>query len=389
MKPYVAAFLILVGICCPSLAKGQSSSETTSNASESEPLKPYHLVKRIPLPFLKKMSGQLGFDQETGRLFFSDGKDLVVINSGTGERVGLIPKIANVSDVAFAPDIHRAFLVDSYSRDLFALDLSALTLVQKTNVGTESSFVLYDSEAREVFTAGTESSSCKVFDAVTIKKVAAAKLRGYPLRAANDSNGHIYFQVAPNDPRLPLLSVHGIYIAPLKTDVEELDTRSLAVGDRWDEASCPHMLLMGVGRSRQDLVMGCQNSIALVDPQTRKVTATSTIVGVKPIAPLTVSSALGDAFFEGLDEQADSHRVYLVIVHEDPSGHLEHAVLAPQLPGRPAAFDEATQHIFIVQSDTKVTDTGLFFAPSGREMTPLRVPQPIPGTFRILVYSRN
>ncbi len=331
----------------------------------------------------------MGFDQETGRLFFSDGKDLVVINSSDGERVGLVSKIPNVSDIAFAPDIHRAFIVDSHGGHLFAVDLSALTLVQKMNVGAESSFALYDSKAKEVFTAGTESSTCKVFDAVTLKKVAAANLRGYPLRAANDSHGHIYFQVAPNYPRLVPLSALGPYIAPLKTDLAKFDTRSLAVGDPWDEASCPAMLLMGVDRSRQDLVMGCQNSITLVDPQTRRVTASSPIVGVKPIAPLTANSTLGDAFFEGLDEQASPHRVYLIIVHEDSGGHLGPAVLAPQVPGRPAAFDEATQHMFIVQSDTKAVDTGLFFAPSRTELTPLRVPQPIPGTFRILVYSRN
>lgn len=389
VKRHLAVFLFVLSVCCPSLARGQSTSVATFNPSESESLRPYHLIKTIPLSFLKKMSGQLGFDHETGRLFFSDGKDLVVLNSSTGERVGIIPRIANVSDIAFASDIHRVFLVDSFGRDLFDLDLPTLTLIQKTNVGAESSFVLYDSETREVFTAGTGSSTCKVFDAVTNKKVAAAKLRGYPVRAANDMHGHIYFEVTPNDPRLPPLSVPGTYITPLKTDLAELDTRSLAVGDRWDEASCPHMVLMGVDRFHQELVIGCQSSVTLVDPQTRKITAFSAIVGVKPIAPITVNAALGDAFFLGLDERADSHRVYLEFVHEDSTGHLGPAVLAPQLPGRPAAFDDTTQHMFIVQSDTKIVDSGLFLAPAGRDMTPLRVPQPIPGTFRILVYSRN
>lgn len=178
---FVALFIGLVPCSAP-VARAQSSSSTlqpASTAPESEPLKPYHLVRTIPLPFLKRMSGQLGFDQENDRLLFSDGKDLVVINASDGQRVGLVPKIGRVSGIAFAPDIHRAFIVDSDSRALFALDLSTLRLVQKANVGAESSSIQYDPEVKEVFTTGSESSTCKVFDAVAGKRVSTVKLRGY------------------------------------------------------------------------------------------------------------------------------------------------------------------------------------------------------------------
>lgn len=392
MKTHLVALLFVLGVCCPALARGQSSppaTQVTSNASESEPPKPYHLVKTIPLPFLKKMSGQLGFDEAGDRLFFSDGKDLVVINARSGERVGLIPKIGNVSDVAFAPDIHRAFIVDSYSHELFVLDLSNLALVQKTNVGTESSSLVYDQGVKEVFTTDSETSTCKVFDAVAGKKVAAVKLQGYPVHAAYDAHGHIYFEVASNDSRIPPASIPGTYIAPMKTDLAELDSRTLLMGDRWKEAPCPHMRLMGVDRSGQDLVIGCQNSVMLVDPQSRKTIASSTIMGVRPIAPLTVSPSLGDAFFAGLDEQADPHRLVWVIVHEDSSGHLGPAVLAPQVLGRPAAFDGTTQQFFAVQSDMKIGDSGLYMTVPGSGPTPVPVQQPVPGTFRILVYGRD
>lgn len=201
--------------------------------------------------------------------------------------------------------------------------------------------------------------------------------------------GTIYFEVASSDSRIPPVSIPGTYIAPMKTDLAELDSRTLSMGDRWKETPCPHMRLMGIDRSGQDLVIGCQNSVMLVDPQTRKTIASSAIMGVKPIAPVTASPSLGDTFFAGLDEQADPHRLVWVIVHEDSSGHLGPTVLTPQVSGQPAAFDGSRQQFFVVQSDMKTGDTGLYMRVPGSGPTPVPVQRPVPGTFRILIYGRD
>jgi len=339
------------------------------------------------------MSGQLGYDQENGRLFFSDGKDLDIVNASDGQRVGLASKIRRASDIAFAPDIHRAFIADSDSRALFAMDLSTLTVVQKINVGAESWSVLYDPDTKKVFTTGVSSSTCKVFDAGAGKQIGSVKLHGYPLRAASDSHGHIYFNLASTNPGTPLLEAPGVLVTPtplpLKSDLAELDTRTLFMGNRWNEPSCAFLSLMGIDQSGQDLVLGCQNSVKLMDRQTRKIVASAAITGVRPVASLIFSSSLGDVFLLGLDEQPDSHRRKMVIVHEDSSGHLGPAMLAPQLLVLPGAFDGAKQQFFTLQSETTTVDTGLFMQVPGGQMTHLRVPRPIPGTFRIVVYSRN
>lgn len=388
MKAYLVALLLALGVCGASVAQGRSSSSilqepSNTSTSTSGALKPYHLIRSIPLPFLKKMQGRIGFDQDSGRLFFSDGKDLLVINANNGQRVGLIPKIGEASDIALAPDIHRAFIVDANSRDLFVLDLSTLAVVQKTNAGAESSSAQYDPEVKEVFTTGSESSTCKVFDAVTGKQVAVVKLHGYPVRAAGDSHGHIYFELAPNLWRPPPLYAPLTSIAPLKTTLAELNTRTLEIGDSWNETSCPRLQLMGIDRSGQDLVLSCQNSVALVDPQTRKIMALSAITG----AVLTFGAQAGDAFVEGVDHQ--THRSEFQIVHEDSFGHLGPAVPAPQVWAPPDAFDGPAKQFFAVESDTKTVDTGSFMRTPDGQMIPLTLPQPIPGTFRILVYGRN
>lgn len=329
------------------------------------------------------MSGRLGFDPESDRLFFSDGKDLVIVDSRNGVRVGLIPKIRAISDIAFAPDIHRLFIVDSDDGNLFVLDLSTLALVEKTNVGTESSSIVYDPVVKKVFTAGGESSSCKVFDAVAGKKVATVKLRGYPVHAAADAHGHIYFELTSNAWRPPPLYTPLTYIAPLKTDLAELNTRTMEMGDRWNEPSCPHIQLVGIDRSDQDLVIGCQNSVTLVDPQTRKIVAYSAITG----AVLAFSAQFGDAFVAEVDQHAQ--KVTFLIVHEDSFGNLGPAIAAPQVLAWPSAFDVITQRFFALQSETKTINTGLFMETPGGERIPLSLPQPIPGTFRILVYGRD
>jgi hypothetical protein len=384
--------LLAVIVCGTSIARGQSSPSSTQDASKAsadEPSKPYHLIRTIPLPFLKKMSGRIGFDEQSGRLFFSDGKNLVFISAATGETVGLVPKIDEVSDVAFAPGIHRVFVADSKRRALIFLDPQTLTIAVRASAGVESSSVVYDPSTKDVFTTSISSSSCRIFDGSTGKFIKAIKLRGYPYRAVADSRGHTYFQLSPNDLTTLLHSFPEIgHPIPLKTEIAELDTHTLEMGKKWN-TTCPYMLLMGVDSSGQNLVIGCNSSVALMDPQTRKILASSAVTGFRWSAPVAFSSALGDAFFVGFD--APAHRQELVIVHENSTGQLGPAIVAPQLLGRPAAFDGNARYLFVVQSDTKTVDTGLFVGipQSDGGITPLRLPEPIPGTFRILVYGRE
>ncbi len=394
VRTHLVPLFLVVSACNGFLAWGQSSSaasQTTSHTSAFEELKPYHLIGTIPLPSLKKMSGRLGFDQQNGRLFFSDGKDLVIVNSDSGERVGLVPKIRGVSSIAFAPEIHRVFILNSDSRDLFVLDLTALTIVRKANAGAESSSILYDSATKKILATGITSSTCKVFDAVSGEQVGTVKLRGYPLRAVGDAYGHVYFELTSRSLGT-LLQVPGTMSptpTPLKSDLAELDTRMLAMGERWQEESCPYLVLLGIDRSGQNLVTGCKNSITLLNLQTRKTIGSSAIGGVKVSVPVTFNPDFGDAFLVGVDAQTTPYQLELIVVHEDSSGQLDPAELVPQVFGRPAAFDAAAQHFFVVQSDTKTVDSGLFIEAPGSGLTPLPVQEPVPGTYQILVYGRD
>lgn len=203
------------------------------------------------------------------------------------------------------------------------------------------------------------------------------------VHAVADAHGHIYFELTSNPWRLPPLYTSMTYIAPMKTDLAELNTRTMEMGDRWNEPSCPHVQLVGMDRSDQDLVIGCSNSVTLLDPQTRKVVAYAAVTS--PV--LAFGAQLGDAFLAGVDQQ--TQRVAFLIVHEDSSGHLGPAVPAPQVWARPDAFDANRQQLFAVQSETKTIDTGAFMETPNGERTPLNLLQPVPGTFRILIYGRN
>lgn len=393
MKIQLLALLIVL-VACSALTRGQSSSSTlpaTSNVSESEPLKPYRLVKTIPLPFVKKMSGRLGFDSENDRLFFSDGKNLVVVNAGNGERVGLVPKVERISDIAFASDLNQAFIVDAERNGLTAIDLRVLT-IQEIHAGTEPSLVRYDPNTKQVFAASNRNKNCAVVDANTHKLVKTIKLEGYAFGGFVDAKSHIYFALSrdemPSQMRFGIPPYIGIpaYEGPLPVvnEVAELSEGSLIISNLWKEP-CKDIQLLGVDKRNRRLVAGCDSSVVSIDRQNGKIVTSSSISGT-PVVFLKFDPDLGEIL------AAVAHPPWrvltLIALHQSSSDTFDDpsAVTLDYQQG----FTSAPQgRFFIVRHDDKMTDTGLMMAIPGVDPQRLRVPEPIPGTFRIEVYSRN
>lgn len=393
--PLVASFIVLVA-CSVSVARGQSSSSTppsAPNTSESAPLKPYHLGRTIPLPFLKKMSGRLGFDNENDRLFFSDGKNLVVVNADNGERVGLVPKVARISDIAFAPELNQAFIVDAEQNGLTAIDLRALTVVDKTHAGSEPSLVRYDPNTRQVFVASARNRNCAVVNAATHKIVKTIKLEGYTFGGFVDGKSHIYFALSRD--AMPLQLRFGIapYIGlpgyqgplPVVNEVAELNEGNLTISNLWKEP-CKDIQLLGVDKRNQRLVTGCDGSVVAMDRQTGKI-VTSSLITRMPVLFLKFDPDLGEIL------AAVAHPPWsvltLIVLHRSSSDTFDDPSAVTLDYQQGFTSDPAKGQFFIVRHDDRMTDTGLMMTIPGESPQRLRVPEPIPGTFRIEVYGRN
>ncbi|HEV2491030.1 MAG TPA: hypothetical protein VGT03_14590 [Candidatus Acidoferrales bacterium] len=365
-----------------------TASQVPANSSQTAPSKPYHVVRTMPLPFLKRLGGRFAFEAKSRRLFIADGKDLIVINADTGETVGTITKVGYASDIAFAPDIHKGFVVDSEHSGLVVFDLQTLTIIEKVRKVPESSLVLYDAATNKVVTASAQSKDCQVFEPLTDKVIATLKLGGFPLQGVNDSVGHVYFELgreAFRDPREFGLDGFISNALPLGTSAEiaVLDGQSLQITDRWKEPSCKNMRLIGIDRALGRLFAGCGSSLAEIDVQTGKLDL-STPIPVKLLWYLKFDEELGDVF------AVVPRPPTLIVLHENPSGGFDRPVIgAAKWFSDLMVFDDKAGSFFVLQSDDENADTGLFAAIPGVGMQSLKVPEPVPGTFRLVVYSKN
>jgi len=387
---YILAIILALGFGTASNTGNQAAAQTSqaSGSSASAAVsKPYHVAKTIPLPFLKHLGGRFAFEATSRRLFIADGKDLIVLNADTGETVGTVSNIGYASDIAFAPELQRGFVVDSEHGGLLVLDLGKLTVLEKVHKVAQSNLALYDAKSKKLFLASAQSKNCQVFDPLTDTVITSLKLGGYPLQGMNYSDGHAYFELIGDplrDPRTLGLPFDVSPALPRGTiaEIDVVDGQNLQVSKRWKEPLCKDMRLIGIDRAHARLFAGCGNSLAAIDLQTGSPTLSAPIP-VKRLWYLQFDEELGDIF--AVVETPPT----LIALHENSSGEFDRPVVATKgFPGYMVS-DGKTGALFALQSDVKWVDTGMFAAIPEAGMQPLKLPQSVPGTFRLVVYARD
>jgi hypothetical protein len=375
-------FVLLFAIC--GQARPQAAAQTTADQPSS-----YHLVRTVPLPFLKNVSGMFIFEPVTRRFFVSDGKDLIVLDD-TESKIGSIPKIGRVTDLAVAPEMNQAFIVDGVDNDFIVVDLQRLMVLEKVHAGTSLSIVLYDPSTKEIVLASGHNKDCVVVDATTLKVIKTVKLGGYAYAGVTDGKGHAYFELGRDEFVDPLVSGPELYISRAPpanaAALAELDEHSLTINNSWKEP-CKPIRLLGVDGGRQRLIAACGRSVASIDEETGKIVAVSSI-GQTPAWFVNFDSELGDAFADVAHTRPFG--LTLMVLHENSAGEFVDPKMIDWGPGRRLGLDGKKGQIFVLSSDQKMTDTGLGLAPPNADgVVPLRVPTSVPGTFRISVYAKN
>lgn len=361
--------------------------QSVAQTPAATPPQLYHVVKTIPLSFNPPPGSAIAFDSASRRIFIPTDKTVYVINVDSGAIAGEIRKVGHLSDLALAPEINRGFGVDS-SGHLVIFDLQTYAVLAKAHAGEKSFFVVSDPLTKQVFTTGVSSRQCKVFDAITGKLVKTIKLGGYPLRGVADSRGHIYFQMGRDPIQGPQsLIAHFLMWGAVSSrkapgKIVELNTRRLEIENLWAEPSCINQRGIGVDPMSRRLVVGCENSVDLIDADTGKVISEAPFIG-RPVLRVWFNPALRDAFV------LDGRLRETLILRENSANDLVFAgIVADEAPWY-IAFDSAGGEFFILKSDHKMVDTP-FMIELGGQLTPLhRIAEPVPGTFRIVVYGEN
>jgi len=321
------------------------------------PDRSYHLLKTYRFGAAQGSNREyfdyITVDSSSRRVYLTHGTEVKVIDADSGALIGSIPNLMLVHGVALASEFARGFISDGLQGKVIIFDLRTLKVIGETKAAPDADCVLYDPATKRVFSMSGGSHSSTVIDAKTGDAVGTIDLGGAPEFAVADGKGTIYNNLED------------------KNEVVAIDAHSLMVKSRWPVAPTGAPTALAIDRGHRRLFSAGRNPQMLV-----VINADSG----KVIQSFPISAGVDAAAY---DEEtglifASTREGMVHIFHEDSADKFSVVeTVKTQFGAKTMALDAQTHNLFL--------DTADFAPPSQSAALPR--PEPIPGTFRVLVYG--
>jgi DNA-binding beta-propeller fold protein YncE len=198
----------------------------------------------------------LTVEPETGRLFVSHARQVVVVDLKTKAIIGSIP--ANgVHGIALAPDLKRGFISNGADGTVTVFDLDTLKVITSLPAGKNPDAICYEPTTHRVFAFNGKSGTATVIDAAKEKVIGEITLDGKPEFAGVDGHGSVFDALED------------------KGQILKINAATLAIDARWalPEGSSPSGL--AVDKADERLFIGCGNqTLVILDATSGKIVAT-------------------------------------------------------------------------------------------------------------------
>jgi YVTN family beta-propeller protein len=315
----------------------------------------YHVVKQI------KLGGEGGWDYLTidakaRRLYISRSTHVMVVDADSGALVGDIPNTSGVHGIAIVADLNKGFTSNGRDNSVTVFDLKTFKTIKQIPVGKNPDAIIYDPASKRVFTMNGASNDTTAIDPQTEAVVGTIALEGRPEFAVSDEAGHVFVNLED------------------KSQVVELDTRKLALLNRWSLAPCEEPSGLAFDRKHKRLFSVCSNKqMAVMNAENGKVMTTLPI-GSGPDAAGFDADA-GVAF-------SSNGEGTLTVVHEDSPDKFRIVENAKTQRGaRTMVFDQKTHNVYLVTAE---------FGPPPAPTPERPRPRPsiLPGSFTLLIMGR-
>jgi YVTN family beta-propeller protein len=315
----------------------------------------YHVVKQI------KLGGEGGWDYVTidaraRRLYLSRSTHVMVVDADSGNVVGDIPNTPGVHGVAIVSDLGKGFTSNGRDNSVTVFELKTLKVLKQISVGKNPDTIIYDPASKRVFTMNGASQDATVIDPQAETVIGTIALEGRPEFAVADEAGHVFANLED------------------KSQMVELDTRKLAVLNRWSLAPCEEPSGLALDRKHKRLFSVCSNKqMAVMNAESGKVVMTLPIGSGPDAAGFDAETGLA---FSSNGEGT------LTIVHEDsPDKFSVVENVKTQRGARTMAFDPKTHQVYLVTAE---------FGPPPAPTPERPRPRPsiVPGTFTLLIVGK-
>jgi DNA-binding beta-propeller fold protein YncE len=313
----------------------------------------YHLKKKV---LLESVAGAgeyfdyLTLDPSSRRIYISHGTEVKVVDADSYEILGTVTGLKRCHGIAIVGDLNEGFISDGQAGEVAVFDTKTFKITGNIKTAPDADAIIYDPASKLVFSFNGDSKNASAIDPVKKALVKTISLDGGPEFAVADGKGTIYNNIED------------------KNEVVAIDSHALAVKSRWPIApgggptaiamDREHRRLFSAGREPQMLVM--------MDADSGKVLQT-----------LPISAGADAAVFDSGDVFVSTREGKVHIFHEDSPDKLsEVETLQTEYGAKTMALDPKTHDIYVSTAD--------FGQPSGAK----KRREPVPGTFRLLVYSR-
>jgi DNA-binding beta-propeller fold protein YncE len=288
---------------------------------------------------------------EQHRLFVAHHDRLVVIDLLTRAEVGSIPG-QDVSKAILVPDLNRGFVTDGDAGNVIVFDLKTLERKGTIKADPDADAICYEPVTRRIFTFNGDSHSSTVIDPEHTAVIGTVPLDGSPESAEADGHGAIFVNIGD------------------KNEVQKIDAAQSKVVQRWPLAPQTKPTTIALDEPHARVFIGCRNQTLLVLDGTSG----------KELASLKIGKWVDDTVYDPVRRRilaCCGDGTLTVIRQDSPDSYKVEEVVPTEVGVHTIAFDSATNTIYAPAAKLKP------IAPQD----PHPHPEPIPGTFHILVLT--
>jgi len=320
----------------------------------------YHLVSTYKFSAAKggrEYFYYMTFDSGSRRLYLSHGTEVLVVNADSGKEEGKISGLKLSHGVAVIPELGRGFISDGADSKAIIFDLKTLKIVGEAIAAPDADCIIYDPASKHVFTFNGDSHNATAIDPATGQKVGVVDLGGGPEFAVADGHGTIYNNLED------------------KSEVLAIDSLTLRVKSRWPIAPAGAPAPIAMDREHRRLFVAGREPAMLV---------VMNADDGRVIQSFPLSNGADAEVYEAKTGLVfvSTREGWIHIFHEDSPDHYSEAgKVKTEFGAKTMAYDPTTERIFV---DT--ADFGKPPEPTAERPNPR--PAAIPGTFRLLVYSK-
>jgi hypothetical protein len=297
----------------------------------------------------------LTVDPATHRLFIPRSTHTMVVDAASGKVLGDIAGQKIAHGVAVVPELSRGFISDG-GGGIVVFDLKTYKTLGIIPSERDSDGIIYDAGMKRILVVSGDGGDLMVFspdiDPVHGKIDVTIPLNGAPEFLATDSSGKVFINLEDKD-----------VVAVVEMATKKVIARwpvapgGAPVGMAIDEKA--HRLIIGGRKPQRLIVMSTQNG--------------------KVISTLPIGDHVDATKIEGNELFASCADGTLSVVKETAPGKFAIVqTVQTEVGARTMGIDPTTHTIYLPTADYEVSDT-----------TTVRQPHIKPGTFKILVVTRE